>query len=659
MPGGRRLPPLARVFVAFVVLALLFIAALATDPWGFIALGSAIGLLVVAGVPAARAGLMPVAALGRAALPLLLPLFVFAAAGVVKSPREVQFAVGLTTLLVAWSWLIKPDWDRIRDVLRRHPRSRSALRAVGQVGVPLVLVLAALAFVGSSIVSLLGDSDQTARTFFVLAVGSLAAAMVLRLLGYARTAFRAAVALALLLLLARLAVEIGLLPSGRRVEDVAPSTLALVAGGLLALTALVEVVSSLLARGAAEQTGLRSDQLSREMRAAVFLDAPVAARWVTDRASVLGLGMSLLSALFLLCAVFAASNAGGAHEELDRTPTAGQPRSRPGATDDQKLAAMFSPVLLFTHDQRWTPIAVDDYVRGARITDWERRPSRVASVDELDTRCPGAVKSPCYVMTQRCSPEREEAQCAEDLSDEKAVYVRVARRRAWARCQRSRPCADGSPNPFAAAQSPYADETEILVQYWYFYPFNEWVAPVVIGDLVESHPADWEAVTVGLSNDEPLWVAYSAHCGGTFADWRRVRVAASDPDRLRPLVAVAYGSQANYRVARESRVPNFAECSGIPKDRLTLVSYAANIRDRTDDSATWTPAEADLRLVTAEVPPMSFPGRWGPYSRMTLENLRGARRLGKDSRGPQTPTLQALWHSPMRTIFGGGAWKQD
>ena len=152
-------------------------------------------------------------------------------------------------------------------------------------------------------------------------------------------------------------------------------------------------------------------------------------------------------------------------------------------------------------------------------------------------------------------------------------------------------------------------------------------------------------------------MAYSAHCAGTVADWSRVRVAESDPARLRPLVAVAHGSQANYRVAEERRVPNFAECSGIARDRLALASYAANIRDRTDDHTTWEPAPERLRLVTAETPPMSFPGRWAGYSRMRLETGHKALALGGDTKGPATPTLQALWQSPMRTIFGGGAWR--
>ena len=111
-------------------------------------------------------------------------------------------------------------------------------------------------------------------------------------------------------------------------------------------------------------------------------------------------------------------------------------------------------------------------------------------------------------------------------------------------------------------------------------------------------------------------------------------------------------------MAEESRVPNFAECSKIPKDRLSLVSYAANIRDRTDDSTRWEPNQGDLRLVGAAKRPMSYPGRWASYNRMTLENFRKDQRLGRDSGAPESPPLQKLWQAPMREIFGGGAWKE-
>jgi hypothetical protein len=324
---------------------------------------------------------------------------------------------------------------------------------------------------------------------------------------------------------------------------------------------------------------------------------------------------------------------------------------------DLPLAATYAPVLLFTGDQRWMPATVDAYVKGATLTDWEGRSEPVSGVGDLPTDCPGAVQRPCYKLEQSCPTGADPAQCAEDLpAARKAVYVRVARRAQWSRCTRTRACADGSPDPFARAEGPYATETQILVQYWFFYPYNEWVAPVAVGALKEVHAADWEAVTVGLSADKPLWVAYSEHCAGVYADWSQVRVSAASPDHLRPLVAVAEGSQANYRVAKQSRVPNFAECNGITKDRLKLLSYAANIRDRTDDAKTWAPEKADLELVDATGPAMSFPGTWAPFTRMQLDTLHKSLPLGKDTAGPASPPLQPLWQRPMNAIFGGGPW---
>ena len=658
LPGGERIPALGRAGIAFGLLALLFVVALVAAPWAFIVLGAGVGLLVAAGIPAARAGLRPVGALARAAMPLFLPLFVFVAAGVVKSPAGLQFAVGLATLLAAWFWLIRPDWDRIADILAPRARWRSPARAVAQVVLPALIAAAALAYLASSLVDLLSDSQETARRLFVLAAACLAAAALLRIFGYARTAFRALVSLALLVLLVRLAVDVGLIPGGALLDHVDARALAVVAGGLLVLTSAVEIASALLSRGAGELQLGPGDELPLRIRAAALLETPVAARWLTDRAGLAGLGLALLSSALLLAAVYAASAEGGSEEQASAAPRAGQPSSPPGSMDDATLAETFSPILLFTEDQRWTPIAVDEYVRGATVSDWEGRKSNVTTVGDLETECPGVVQRPCYVLRQACPEEPDEARCAESLADDKAVYVRVARREQWEGCDTAELCADGSPDPFGRARGPYAEDTTILLEYWYFYPYNEWVAPVAIGELEQIHPADWEAVTIGLSREEPLWVAYSAHCGGTFADWSRVRVAESDRDRLRPLVAVANGSQANYRVAEERRVPNFAECSGIARDRLALASYAANIRDRTDDHTTWDPAPEDLRLVTAETPPMSFPGRWATHSRMRLETGYKALPLGGATRGPSSPSLQALWQTPMRTIFGGGPWQE-
>jgi len=63
-------------------------------------------------------------------------------------------------------------------------------------------------------------------------------------------------------------------------------------------------------------------------------------------------------------------------------------------------------------------------------------------------------------------------------------------------------------------------------------------------------------------------------------------------------------------------------------------------------------------MVTAETPPMSFPGRWPGYGRMRLETGHKPLALGSDTNGPASLRVQALWLSPTRTIVGGGAWEE-
>jgi hypothetical protein len=653
LPGGDRLSRRGRIVVAVLVAAGLVALAFVLQPWGFMALGLAVGLLFAAGVNAVRAALKPVVAIGSAALPLLIPPLVFLAAGVVKSPPALQVVVGLFTLLLAAA-LIRPDWELVRRALTPQRRYRTPMRAISQVGVPLLIAAIAVLFFGRWIVQLLGDSDQTARTLFILAVGFWAWAAVLRTIGYASTFFRGAVALALLWLLLKLAAEAGLV-SGRLLEGDYVGWVAIVTAGLLGITVLVEFAQVLLARDAA-------DEVTEGVRVAAFLETPVAARWVIDRLSVAGIALAVLSAVFLLGAAFAANSAGGRDESAAGLKYGGQPATRPADMSDTHLAAAYAPVLLFTEQEykRWTPTRVDPYVQGATLTDWEGRSRRVSAVSQLPKACPSLVPAPCFVMRQNCPPQVAAVKCAEDLPHENAVYVRVARREQWLnrgkRCPFAKACGDGSPDPFARAKGPYAAQTSILLQYWFFYPYNEWVAATAVGDLKEIHASDWEAVTVGLSANGPLWVAYSAHCAGSYAAWSQVPVSPGDPARLRPLVAVADGSQANYRVAKQTRVPNFAECSGITKDRIKLLSYAANVRDHTDDTKTWSPAASDLLLVDASKSPMNFPGTWAPFARIEVDNLGETHRLGKDGAGPASPPLQPLWRKPMNAIFGGGAW---
>jgi hypothetical protein len=660
------------------VLALVGVAWVFRSAGGILLLGGIVGVLVVAGVASARTALRPIAALGRAACPLGLAVLVFVAAGTVQSPPLLQLAVGLASLLVGWYGLIEWEWDAPDNPLRDPGATaaqslRQGLAQVAQVALLPVILTAALVFAAIPLLDVLEERTEISTVLFVLAAVLLAFAVVLRLIGYARTRLRAVVTLALALALARLAMEGGLFPGHDTLSDALPwltaDLLLLVAGLSLVFVALAEVATTaLLTRDAAE-----GSVVGRRTRLAVQLESPVVRRSLTDRLGAYGLVASALAALALLLSVVAATTTGGAKEQFDALTLEpiepGTPTLAPGqVTDDLQLARMYSPVLVFTEDQRWSPVKVDAYLTAARIKDWEGRMYAAPAVDKLPRECPGIVPKPCYSLTIECESASDDCAMGRDatvgeLRRDEAVYVRVERREErerpgpTAQAEPTEPRFDaGSPNPFDNI-GVYGPSTKFLVQYWYFYPYDEWVAPVLGGQFKQRHEADWEAVTIGLDDAGPLFVAYSEHCGGTWSEWGDIRVANTMRPRLHPLVAVAEGSQANYRVAEERRAPDWGKCAGVPANTLTLVSYASNIRDRTDSKWSWTPAEHVL--VTSETPPMSFLGRWAPFSRTTLENFRKGQSLGKDQAGPATPTLQPLWREPMRTIFGNANWRQE
>jgi hypothetical protein len=170
---------------------------------------------------------------------------------------------------------------------------------------------------------------------------------------------------------------------------------------------------------------------------------------------------------------------------------------------------------------------------------------------------------------------------------------------------------------------------------------------------VQRHEGDWEAVAIGFSQKAPLFLALSAHCGGSWIPWRNAEIAPTPGRRTHPLVAVAEGSHANYTHAQDRRAPDWAGCQGVPQGTTTALSYASNIRDETSYGWDWLPARTIF--VNSSTPPMSFPGTWGGSDETVLENERNQVIAGP-GHGPLTPTLQPLWFDPVRTIFCSGHW---
>lgn len=338
-----------------------------------------------------------------------------------------------------------------------------------------------------------------------------------------------------------------------------------------------------------------------------------------------------------------------ARYDPDETPIA-RPALPPDGT---ALAKAFSPVLELADGQRWRPMRVDEYLEHADLYDQRGRVIKPPPLTPSDLRLPCPAGTPlCYWLTIHCSLDDSTDQpCEDDPQPNRKrgfAYARVAEKAALSK----------DPNDRARLfprYGPYKDTLSAFVQYWLFYYYDDWQARTVFGEMRQGHEADWEAVTIGFSDTEPLFVALSAHCAGTWLPWKDVRVAEADPQGSHPLVAVAKGSQANYDDNSVDIPSNWLRCKGIGSGTLELANLAYRIRDRTGDSTT---LPLDVEVVDERSPEMGFPGWWGLHNVTWFETaFRRRYNMTEETRGPESPGRKADWDSPVSLIFCDPRWK--
>ena len=622
---------------------------LVQDRGGLLALGLLLGVLAASGFALLLAMLRPVGALLAAARPLGVAALLIAAAGTIDSPVVLQLLAGMVAMLLGLTLLVRPEWPQFVRALdtafkpARTPEERRRQRRgilLGAGGVVVELVQALLLPPGDS----LEARGGLAAFLFALAVVLLGVSILLRLLGYSRSIVKLPVAVLMVLAGVRVAMSAGLLPG----DDFPVTT-----GVLVSLAG----VGLLIAIGVDTWSWVRAQHASdrESLERAIALERPVIPRVITDGASAFGIIAGLVASVALLAAMVLSANPGAATGAIADSLEASAPGPPPAglaSMDDEALGRAYAPVLLFSNASRWSPVSVDDYLSRASgsltVRDWEKQPVDPEELPALSD-CPTIVPVPCYTITTSCTDG--DAACAQAIDppadgerrEDGMVYVRVIRR--------GEPRPDRSPNAFDAV-GPYAGQVQTIVQYWYFYAFDDWISPVIAGQLRQYHEADWEAVTIGFSATEPLFVGFSQHCGGEWYPWEDVRVT----ENTRTVVAVAEGSQANYRFPNPSQAPDWTGCANLPARTTTLVSYASNIRDRTSADWSWSAPATGFSFVDARKFPMNVVARWAPYSRTELQTLHKTHPLGGDAAGPATPSVQALWREPMRTIFRGTTW---
>jgi hypothetical protein len=578
-------------------------------------------------------------AMGKAIRPLILPLFVVIGVGAITFGLVAEILVSFAAVFFGWFLIGRPTMVEAGEALGPGGNLWAYL---GQ-NLLVVSVLAMVAWVAGRILV-----DVTA---YFEAVNGLTAILVsvalilwvlavaLRLVFFADSWLRAGTAFLVGAALLRLAIALGILPGEPGLQDSIPALvpiLLLAAGVLLVIDGVLRPLPA--GAGGGFVIWLRSNWAG---------DAFNQRMGTLGSTAVLAASLVLLGAI--VCGLFEAEDRGKALQPPEGTTVeAKRPAVAPGG-GDVELNRRYAPVLAFTKDERWSPIRVDSYLRAATLYGPEGAIKEGPTLADLDRTCPGG-RSDCYRLSIDCD-SGEEA-CAhgearerdpEKIYEEGAVYVRG-------------PLRAGEHTGLFPEKGPFAERLRTLIQYWYFYYYDEWRAPVFAGLLTQKHEGDWEVVTLGLDRDsKPLFVADSAHCGGSWRRWNEVEASTKLPGpRVHPLVAVAEGSHANYPDPRQKRTSDPGHCAGLPEGVAAAVSYASNIRDKTEYGWAWYPPDDGwIELGSSTGPsPMDFPGTWGASDRTTLTNFN-VHEIGKAKAGPKTPSLQPSWTNPVGTIFCG------
>jgi len=177
----------------------------------------------------------------------------------------------------------------------------------------------------------------------------------------------------------------------------------------------------------------------------------------------------------------------------------------------------------------------------------------------------------------------------------------------------------------------------IALQYWLWYPYNDYSPTVPAGEVWVVHEGDWEAVSILLDlKGRPLLVALSRHSAGVRREWAKA------PKRgVRPLVYVGLGSHANVFGPGEHPLDRRAEPVLVP------IIEAYGVR-AVDHAARGRVVRPRLVRVSATSPPwMAFAGSWGEEGYL---GLPGREPIPTGS-GPRGPAFHDQWRRPVAEVL--------
>jgi len=248
-----------------------------------------------------------------------------------------------------------------------------------------------------------------------------------------------------------------------------------------------------------------------------------------------------------------------------------------------------------------------------------------------------------------------EPQCPARTAEHPSVYALVTRVGPPSAACESDPTVKSCRDRY----TPVARNTALVIEYWLFYPIDQWSANTALGSVEQGHGADWEHVDIGFETRggadrpvyRPTWVSYSSHCGGAWLPWsaaNRTTNAGDAPALTHPETWVAYGSHANYPTSRRLRSPNWASCANAWMDRTVgAFSLGAEILEVIPKDTTGVPlavvGDAEARTALTDLPQL---GTKDVYS------FQGWKTTPAPGGGVPTPVGRTIQTDPLSLIFG-------
>ena len=182
------------------------------------------------------------------------------------------------------------------------------------------------------------------------------------------------------------------------------------------------------------------------------------------------------------------------------------------------------------------------------------------------------------------------------------------------------------PVVYAHVVTEPAHPDRLALQYWLFYPFNDWN---------NNHEGDWEMVQLAFAaanaadalSKAPLEIGYSQHEGAEKADWGEDKLKLVDGTH--PVVYPAAGSHANFfddalYIGRSAQEGVGCDDTTGPSGELRPVVHTI---------------PSDPTAARSAFPWIAFEGRWGERRRAFLN-------------GPTGPNLKSQWTEPI-------TWSED